>query len=362
MRSNDFIRWICSNDLSRYYGFLAILLLMMTSCQAAPVPPATFSPASSPTATITQTSTPVPTSTSTPLPSLTPEPEWYQIVAPSLGKLKYQYAEVTNQRAKVFASIEDAVANNGNYGRLPNYPAYVAYTATRLGENGTTYYLINYGWIAAEDLRPLTPSTFTGLLITREIAFRFGWVLADSQSVDASGQPLRAYQRYQVVHEVPAVEEKPGFIPIGPVEWLPETAVALVNPQVPADAGPNTCRFIYANLTTETLSVYNECKLVFATLIASGKNSWTFTGRFAILNKWEYQAINSPDWSTSDYYMEGVPYFMSYAGDFGFHGNYWNDDFGSASSHGCINLSPADAKWLYDWAGPGERVIISKGK
>jgi len=27
-----------------------------------------------------------------------------------------------------------------------------------------------------------------------------------------------------------------------------------------------------------------------------------------------------------------------------------------------INLSPADAKWLYDWAGLGDRVIISAGK
>jgi lipoprotein-anchoring transpeptidase ErfK/SrfK len=53
---------------------------------------------------------------------------------------------------------------------------------------------------------------------------------------------------------------------------------------------------------------------------------------------------------------------MSYAGNFGFHGAYWHDNFGIAASHGCINLAPADAKWLYDWAGIGERVIISAGE
>jgi lipoprotein-anchoring transpeptidase ErfK/SrfK len=53
---------------------------------------------------------------------------------------------------------------------------------------------------------------------------------------------------------------------------------------------------------------------------------------------------------------------MSYAGNFGFHGAYWHDYFGTAASHGCINLSPADAKWLYDWAVIGDPVIITAGK
>jgi lipoprotein-anchoring transpeptidase ErfK/SrfK len=322
----------------------------------------TFTPSPSATATETLTPTQVPTGTPTLLPSYTPEPEWYQAVDPAYGVLKYQYAEVINDRARVYASFEDAVANNGNYGHLPNYPAYVAYMTSRTGDNGSTYYLINYGWMAAEDLRPLTPSAFSGLIITREITFRFGWVLKDTNSVNAKGETRRAYKRYQVVQEVPASTQKDGFIAVGNDEWLPQAEVALVDPKVPADAGENTCRFIYANLANQTLTVYKDCKLIFATLISSGKNSWTFEGRFAILNKVPYSSITPPDYSTSDYYIEGVPYFMTYAGDFGFHGAYWHDDFGAAGSHGCINLSPADAKWLYDWAGLGERVIISAGK
>ena len=166
-----------------------------------------------------------------------------------------------------------------------------------------------------------------------------------------------------MVHEILSVAQKTGYIAIGADEWLPEKSVALVSPLVPAEAGPNTCRFIYVDLSAQTLRVYDKCKLIFATLISSGKNSWTFEGRFTILNKNEpYSSITPPAESTSDYYIEGVPYFMSYAGNFGFHGAYWHDNFGTAASHGCINLSPADAKWLYDWAGLGERVIISAGQ
>lgn len=335
-------------------------VLLLASCQpaATPAPIPTETDTLTPTATATTTSTPTPKPTLTP----TPEPAWYQPLDPALGALKYNYAEVTNNRAKVYASFQDAVVETGNYGPLPNYPAYVAYTASRTSDDSHTYYLTNYGWMRGEDLRQLTPSTFTGLLLTRHVIFRFGWVLTEAQSVNADGTPIQTYTRYQIVHEAPAVTEKSGYVAVGADEWLPDDSVALVSPQVPADAGDNTCRFIYVNLAEQTLSVYDNCKLVFATLVSSGKNSWTFEGRFAFLYKVEYSSIMPPAESTSEYYIEGVPYFMTYTGNFGFHAAYWHDSFGTPASHGCINLSPADAKWLYDWAWIGERVIISGGE
>jgi lipoprotein-anchoring transpeptidase ErfK/SrfK len=275
--------------------------------------------------------------------------------------LKYRYAQVNNQKARVYTSMEDAVGDSGNFGFLPDFPAYVAYT-TRKSDGPQDYYLTNLGWIKGEDLQELIPASFSGLLVTREIGFRFGWVLADTQSFNAAGEPIRTFVRHQVVHEVPDIVQRDGYIAVGMDEWLPAGSVALVSPAVPAEAGPNTCRFIYANLTIQTLSVFDQCKLVYATLISSGRNSWTFEGRYAILYKVEYSSITPPAGSTSEYYIEGVPYFMSYSGDFGFHGAYWHDAFGTAASHGCINLSPADAKWLYTWAGIGERVIIGSGK
>jgi lipoprotein-anchoring transpeptidase ErfK/SrfK len=351
---------------SAHFCFL-FLALLLSACASTSVPMATATlpnaTIDAPTTTASPTATAVLSPTPTSLPSFTPQAAWYQTLDPSLGVLKYQYANVVNAKAKVYANFKDAVEKTGNYGHLPNFPAYVAYSKTEI-QDGSTYYFIPvyYGWMNGQDLQLLTPSTFTGILLTREVSFRFGWVLADTQSINAAGAPVQTYKRYQVVYEVPAAAQKTGFIATGADEWLPKTAVAFVNPLVPTDAGPNTCRFIYVNLATQTLSVYNNCKMVFATLISSGKNSWTFEGRFAILNKVEYGTITPPATSTSEYYIQAVPYFMTYSGDFGFHAAYWHDAFGSAASHGCINLAPADAKWLYDWAGLGERVIISAGK
>jgi hypothetical protein len=282
---------------------------------------------------------------------------------PSLGILKYNYAQVNNPKARVYASLLDAVGKTGNFGYLPKFPAYVAYSQTETREGRTFYFdPVTSGWMDGADLQTLVPSTFSGILPTREVDFRFGWVLDETQSTNIIGAPIKTYTRYQVVHEIPVATQIPGYIAIGADEWLPEEKVAWVNPQVPGDAGANTCRFIYANLAEQTLTVYDNCKLVFATLISSGENSWTFEGRFATLYKVEYSSITPPPTSTSEYYIEGVPYFMTYAGNFGFHGAYWHDHFGTAASHGCINLAPADAKWLYDWAGIGERVIITAGE
>jgi hypothetical protein len=33
-------------------------------------------------------------------------------------------------------------------------------------------------------------------------------------------------------------------------------------------------------------------------------------------------------------------------------GTTWHDRFGTPVSHGCVNLSLADARWLFDWAPP----------
>ncbi len=338
-----------------------LLLVVFTACGPAPTPTPTPTETLAPSATATATATLTPTQTPTLTP--TPEPAWYQQMDASYAALEYRYGVVNDPQARVYRTMEDAVNKTGNFGRpWTNTPAYVSVVGEET-RDGQTFYTVYYGWMAAEDVQLATPSAFRGIRLTRDVDFRFGWVLAETQSVNAAGTPVQTYSRYQIVHEVPALTEKPGYVAVGADEWLPEEAVALTSSRVPEDAGAGTCWFIYVDLPEQTLRVYNECKLVFATLVSTGKQTgWTFPGRFAVLAKFPYIQLTPPEGSISVYYLEGVPNFMTYYGDLGFHGAYWHDNFGSPVSHGCINLSPADAKWLYDWAWLGERVIISAGK
>jgi lipoprotein-anchoring transpeptidase ErfK/SrfK len=51
--------------------------------------------------------------------------------------------------------------------------------------------------------------------------------------------------------------------------------------------------------------------------------------------------------------LPGVPWvcYISWTG-VSLHGTYWHNNFGVPQSHGCINLTPEAALWLYRWSDP----------
>jgi hypothetical protein len=52
------------------------------------------------------------------------------------------------------------------------------------------------------------------------------------------------------------------------------------------------------------------------------------------------------------FWIDEVPHTQYFAAPFALHAAYWHEDFGSAKSAGCINLSPRDAAWLFEWTEP----------
>ncbi len=54
------------------------------------------------------------------------------------------------------------------------------------------------------------------------------------------------------------------------------------------------------------------------------------------------------------YEYPGVPwtsFFESVVG-IAFHGTYWHTNYGVPMSHGCINMRPEEAKWIFRWTTP----------
>ena len=51
---------------------------------------------------------------------------------------------------------------------------------------------------------------------------------------------------------------------------------------------------------------------------------------------------------------------------FALHGTHWHDEFGKVRSHGCVNLSPLDAAWLFEWTDPvvppGWHSVLNKDR
>ena len=54
------------------------------------------------------------------------------------------------------------------------------------------------------------------------------------------------------------------------------------------------------------------------------------------------------------YSVATVPWTQFFSPEKGLalHTAYWHDQFGTRRSHGCVNLAPRDARWLYFWSDP----------
>jgi hypothetical protein len=50
--------------------------------------------------------------------------------------------------------------------------------------------------------------------------------------------------------------------------------------------------------------------------------------------------------------LRDVPWIQYFASGYALHGAYWHDVFGIPRSHGCVNLSPIDARIVFRWTDP----------
>ncbi|MEA2009044.1 MAG: L,D-transpeptidase, partial [Chloroflexota bacterium] len=147
---------------------------------------------------------------------------------------------------------------------------------------------------------------------------------------------------------------------IAPEEWIFQTAIAKVTPNTTPPAGVNADRWIEINLYEQTLSVYEDRELIFATLVATGTSpTWTYPGLFQIYEKLPVTEMRGGTKAEDNtYYLENVPWTMYFDDRRALHGAYWRPMLGFPQSHGCVNLSIGDARWLYDWAELGDWIYV----
>ncbi|WP_231511878.1 L,D-transpeptidase [Chondromyces apiculatus] len=128
----------------------------------------------------------------------------------------------------------------------------------------------------------------------------------------------------------------------------------------PPDLAPGE-KWIDVNLTRKTLVTMAGDKPVFATLISPGRRSKTKkkdhptkTGTFRIREKHIAVTMDGDGTVAGDlpYSIEDVPFVAYYDGSYALHGAFWHSDFGREKSHGCVNLSPLDAKRVFMWSEP----------
>ena len=336
-------------------------------------PTATHTATSEPTATpepLTPTSTvpestPTPTGTPTAPPSgpFDPTP-----LDPSYSLVPFFYAQVTRDNAPVFGSLDAAIQGSPVVKKIE--PGFVYVTYIDAAEvDGSRYYMIDHGlWMRGADVsRVGVPQTFQGLLFSQTPDGQFGWMrnLAQSKRTpgyypdDKTGVEYYPYTIVQI-YDVQRADDMDWYL-VAPDEWIEGRQVSRVIPnQVPPD-GIDGERWIEINLAEQTIAVYEDRQLVFASMTATGRGpTWTQPGLFQIYDKKETEHMRgSFTADRSDFYsLEDVPWTMYFDQARALHGAYWHNRFGYPQSRGCVNLSTADSKWLFEWAEVGEWVYV----
>lgn len=141
--------------------------------------------------------------------------------------------------------------------------------------------------------------------------------------------------------------------------WVRLADLKIARPSYPTDLGANE-KWIDVDLTRQQLVAFEGRKPVFATLISSGRRNPqdkehdfpTPPGSYRIREKHVTTTMDGDVASDGPYSIEDVPWVMYFQGSYALHGAFWHDSFGNMRSHGCVNLSPEDARTLFGWADP----------
>ena len=147
--------------------------------------------------------------------------------------------------------------------------------------------------------------------------------------------------------------EQSYFVPGEHIRLVSDGELAPLSPNI-----SNADKRIEVRLDDQLVLAYEYEKLVFATRASTGGRlqSGTYTtpvGDYITYHKRPTRHMAAGDLASSGFDLPGVPWVI-YIRENGtsFHGTYWHNDYGHPHSHGCINLTPQAAKWLYRWTTP----------
>jgi hypothetical protein len=133
--------------------------------------------------------------------------------------------------------------------------------------------------------------------------------------------------------------------------------LALPRPR-PAWIRPNE-RWIDIDIRQQVLVAFEGDAPAYATLVSTGKRSNneaerydTPVGQFRVYAKHVTTTMDGDTAAAGPYSIEDVPWVMYFHESYAIHGAFWHGQWGWRMSHGCVNLAPNDARWVFNWTTP----------
>ncbi|HAF61599.1 MAG TPA: hypothetical protein DCK95_04665 [Anaerolineaceae bacterium] len=149
----------------------------------------------------------------------------------------------------------------------------------------------------------------------------------------------------------------------GDIFWAEASAFRPITEEEIAPIHPDiTDKNIVVNVNQQTLSCYEGSNEVYFCQVSTGQKFDQYGLR---VDEWATPVGSHWIWrKTISLHMSGggtgagwdtmaIPWTSLFAGTgVAIHATFWHNDFGTARSHGCVNASPEDAKWVFRWTTP----------
>ncbi len=143
----------------------------------------------------------------------------------------------------------------------------------------------------------------------------------------------------------------------GDIFWADGAAFRMITEEEVAPISPDVDpaqKVIVMDVFYQTLSCYEGNTEVYFCKMSSGAGEFaTPIGTHYAWRKMVSIHMSANTASDSGYDTAAVawPTFISGEG-VAIHAVFWHNDYGTRRSHGCINVLPEDAKWIYRWTTP----------
>lgn len=238
----------------------------------------------------------------------------------------------------------------------------------RAGRYGRRYYrTIANGFVPYAAMGAVSAPSFQGARLDDVTRLPIGYILGRNdvfftrtpEGRARRGRPLDFHHRLTIVGE----EEIGGtryYVAQDGRLYREQDVRRLVPRARPSEVGEHD-KWIEVNLSAQYLIAYEGDRPVYATLISSGRayhpddpeaNFLTPTGLFRIRAKHLAATMDGDTAADGPYSIDDVPWVMYFQLAYALHGAFWHNAFGYPRSHGCVNLSPRDAQWVFNWSDP----------
>jgi hypothetical protein len=221
--------------------------------------------------------------------------------------------------------------------------------------------------VPLDRLTRVVPTEFHGVVLDEATTLPLVFVRA-RHAVLLEGSPERGFRTARPLAYREAISLGTRKVTLDGVRYL-ETRdghwlrdAELVRVQAPERVMPGVGEgrtWIHVSVVDQTLVALVGSLPVYATLVSTGAGGMgdpetthsTPRGEFRIHTK-HVSATMDGDELGDEYDLRDVPYVQYFTQGYAFHAAHWHDAFGLPHSHGCVNLSPLDARWLFHFTEP----------